>query len=436
MVVQDISVGDYLSLRTLLAALLEDHLKGPLPEAKQLKTADNGVTDAHRRWLTMLDLCAPPEILRLGVTKLGPDDKALLTLLHYLHRMGRAVDHDRFDWVITYMFKRRLESGDLLSAGDIAGVIVYMFPEFDQAPLSDRTRQQLAVLRAQQAQVESFTEFQQFAKSDVIAKGREIKESFGRERYHPAVLGAVVSYNLALGQTFQSLIDKPAVLDGGQTAGSKQPVIAPPPINIRHREIEIELSPESAEPQAGGFSAFQRDAAPSEAPAESGLVSGMTSNPKELGIDKKREADKMAEAMAKLAAFFQLPENHFETLACIDKLRIPLTDFEALAVQTNFPADDESFRAQFSRGMKQSAGLALRIAEEGESLRTAPASSFFREVHQKALIWLLASAREHVQALHKLADAAGKAKMYDKQRQVMTSAERLSATVDSVLKAS
>jgi len=424
--VQDISVAEYLSLRALLAGILEDHLKGPIPEAKQLKTAEGGVTDAHRRWLMILDFCAPPEALRIGVTKRGPDDKTLITLLRYLHRMGRGVDHDRFDWAITYVFKRRLEKGELQSTGDIPGEVACMFPEFDQPPLSDHARQQLAALRAVQGQIGSFHDFRQLTQSGIIAKGREIKQSFGPERYHPAVLGAGVNYNLALGEICQGLLDKPVA-----PGESKQ--VEPPPSNARHGEVELEVTT-GPETSSGYGAASVVDLAP-EAAIDSGVVHGMTSNPKELAIDKKRESEKLAESVRNLVAFFEMPENRFETLACIGTLKVPLTDFEALAVQANFAEDDESFRAKFARGMKQSAALTMRMAEETEHLRNAPASSFFREVHQKALLWLFATAREHVQALHKLAEAAGKGGMPDKQRQVLTSAERLSATVDSAGKA-
>ena len=64
-------------LRTLLTNILEEHLKGPVPEPKELKTADNGLTEAHRRWLMLLDLCAAPEALRIGVKNRAPDDASL-----------------------------------------------------------------------------------------------------------------------------------------------------------------------------------------------------------------------------------------------------------------------------------------------------------------------------------------------------------------------
>ncbi len=58
------TAADYLLLRELLAGVLEEYLKGPVPERAELKSVEGGLTDAHRRWLMLLELGADAEALR------------------------------------------------------------------------------------------------------------------------------------------------------------------------------------------------------------------------------------------------------------------------------------------------------------------------------------------------------------------------------------
>jgi hypothetical protein len=94
--IEDTSVHDYIVLRELLTTILEEHLKGPVPRAYAIEDRRRGLTDSHWRWLMLLDLCAAPEALRMGVQKRAPD-ATLVTLLRFFVRLGRDVDHDRFD---------------------------------------------------------------------------------------------------------------------------------------------------------------------------------------------------------------------------------------------------------------------------------------------------------------------------------------------------
>ena len=461
MAVQETSVAEYLILRALLTGVLEEHLKGPVPAPKELMTANYGLTDAHRRWLMLLDLCAAPEALRLGLKKRDPSEESLITLLHFLVRLGREVDHDRFDWVITYLFKRRLENGELPGTAGIGAEIARMFPNFPQPPLSESARQQLSVMKSALTQIDSFTSFKQLTQSGIIEKGREWKEGFREERYHPAVLAAVVNYNLVLGKAFRGLFDDSAGRSRGLAAklteGDYRSNVEPlrrlagtpggtPGVSAstgpeRHREMEYEMTPSSD----SNLAAIATDPGllPIGAPIEA-VSGGETAPPagcgpmldpaRELGIDEGRETQKMGYALRSLAAFFEIPENRSEPAARIGNITVTLAEWEMRALQTAYRDDDTSFRAEFARMMKHAATLTLRMSEEADNLFRTSSSEYSWKPHYDSLVWLFAEGRNHLEALDHFAEATGKRGLPDKQQQAVKSSGRLASALELAAK--
>src|ERR1022692_658551 len=208
----DITVRDYLTLRGLLTGILEDHLEGALPmqEPEELVVPPAVLTPVHYRWLMVLDLCATPAALRVGIEKRVPRDGPLITLLRFFLAQNRPVDHDRFDWLLTYLFRRRMEAGEGQGSGSIGAQILEMFPDLPQTQLSMRAQEQVEMLLANLDDITSCRTLLQLTSSGFVAKGRELKESFGEERHRPAVLAAVVNYNLVVGRAFRSLFDRVA----------------------------------------------------------------------------------------------------------------------------------------------------------------------------------------------------------------------------------
>src|SRR6266404_5861625 len=139
--VKSLSVKQYQNLRWIFLAIVEEHLCGPIPvvEPDELQAPPGEISVEHYRWLKMLDSCASPERFRRGIETCSPDDALLITLLDFLRsEPQRQIDHDRFDWLITYLLKRRGTSDQ-----SMGGQILEMLPDLPQAPLSDAGRKSL-----------------------------------------------------------------------------------------------------------------------------------------------------------------------------------------------------------------------------------------------------------------------------------------------------
>src|SRR5258708_22192192 len=206
--VRNISVAQYQNLRAVFLAVLEEHLGGRIPvkEPQELQIPCGGISEAHYRWLKMLDSSASPERFRLGIEKRRPEATLLITVLDFLRSEPRPVDDDRFDWLITYLFKLRREHGEC--GENIGAQILETLPDLSQGPLSDAGRQYLTRIAGLLQRINSYKSRAQLNRSGVIAEGRRLKAAFGEERYHPVVLSVLVNYNLAAGKAFAGLPDE------------------------------------------------------------------------------------------------------------------------------------------------------------------------------------------------------------------------------------
>jgi hypothetical protein len=355
--------------------------------------------------------------------------------------MGREVDHDRFDWVITYIFKRRLDQGEAQGFGGIGQQIAEMFPDFPQPPLSDAAKQQLSVLSERLQQINAFTNFAQLQQSGLIAKGRELKESFDEERYHPAVLAAVVNYNLVLGKAFKSLFDEAAgrsrelaaKLSGGDYRSNIEPLrkLAETTSRIAAPSDEEDLDLEPAAYTPAKTVEVPLPPPPVAAP----VVRGPLLDPaKELGLDENREAQKLRFTLRSLVAFFEVPENRLEIAARVGTVTLTFADWEARSLQTDYPDEDKSFRADFARAMKHTAALMMRMTEEIDLLSKKASSEYLWKPHYDSLVWLFAKGRDHVQVLNDFAAATGKRGLLEKQQQIAKTATRLVGSLEKVAK--
>jgi hypothetical protein len=419
---EDLSVSDFLVLREVLTGILEENISGPVPEPQEVCFASRYLTDAHRRWLMVLDLCATPEALRLGLQRRAPDDESLIVLMHYLLRLGRPVDHDRFDWVLTYLFKRRLETGALPGVGNIGAQIIALFPNFPQPPLTSQARDLIKKLSAALEEIKAFTSFPQLTASGLLAKGRQLKEQFEEERYHPAVLSAVVSYNLVLGKAFQSLFDESA-LRSRELA--KRLIKADYRSNVEHMSKVVAPAAETTARVEGHATLLE------VTPAQHEVIHGPMVDPiQALGLDDGREAQKLRFTMRSLVAYFENEERRAEGVVRWSDLRLPLADWETRALSTDYPPQDKSFRADFARRLAKAVAFLYRLAEERDQLARKASSEYLWKPHYDALLWLYARGKEHVENMQVFARDVIQRGLPEKGQQVHKSAARLSETLE------
>ncbi len=414
---EDISVQDFLVLRKLLTAVLEENINGSVPELEELDSTVLGLTDAHYRWLRVLDLCAAPEALRLGVQRRNPHDRALVTLLRYLFRQDRPVDHDRFDWVLTYILKRRLENGTAEVFGNIGTQIMEMFPDFRQPPLSSNACDIIKKMAAALEEIKSFTSFPQLTGSGLIARGRELKEQFQEERFHPAALSAAVNYNLVLGKAFKELFNEGA-LRSRELA--KRLAVADYRSNVEHMNKVVEPAPAEGGPQEVMLS-------------QDHIVRGPLQDPiKELGLDESRESQKLRFATRSLLAFFEDSNHRVENMVRLSNLQLLLAEWETRALSTDYPPEDTSFRAEFARCLAKAVSFLYRIAEESDQLARKSSSEYLWKPHYDALLWLYTRGQEQVAAMQAFAQAVAKRGLAEKESHILKTTARLTETLAKV----
>ncbi len=412
---EGISVQDFLVLRKLFTGVLKESIKASRPEPEELDSTAQGVTEAHRRRLMMLDLCIAPEALRLGVQHGNPDDQSLVTLLRYLIRQGRRVDHDRFDWVLTYILKRRLESGTGESFGSVEAQIMEMFPHLPQPPLSGNARNIIKKLTTALKEINSFSSFPQLTASGLIAQGRKLKDQLQKERFHPAVLSAVVNYNLVLGKAFKKLFDE-AALQKGELAAR---------LAVADYRGNVEYMNKVGEPAPAQAGEHQATPSPDD------IIRGFLPDPiKELGLDEDRESQKLCFAMRSLVESFEDANHRAENMVRLSNLQLPLAEWETRALSTAYPAGDSSFRAEFARCLAKAVAFLFRIAEESDQLARQGCSEYQWKQHYDALLWLYTRGKEQVGAMHTFAQDVAKRGLPEKEGQILKTAARLTETLE------
>jgi hypothetical protein len=439
----DISVRDYLILRSLLTGVLEDHLGGALPvrEPEELRAPPpGGLTDEHYRWLMVLDLCATPAALRLGIEKRSPRDAVLTTLLGFFLGRDREVDHDRFEWLLTYIFKRRLESGEAQGAESIGAQILEMFPDLSQTRLSSSAEEQIEKLQAVLEEVNSFSTLLQLTGSGLFSKGRELKESFGEERYRPAVLAAVVNYNLVLAGAFRGLFDRvaeqnrelAAQLASADYRGNVKP--------LHKLATSTEGLAANSEANSGMDPAFEiggssfdwlSSATPSAAPDAAPLIAVTDADanvftPAFQPDRELRERRRLGTALENLTSHFSASgEKPLNAVSILDDSLV-FEEWEARALATDYSAAEQSFRARFARTLKDSCILLYRVTEEASQLRRKSGSGNLGQPHEESLAWLRATGQDQVQTLRQFAEEIAQRGLPEKQQQILLTALRLS----------
>ncbi len=463
--ISSISVADYLTLRGLLTEILENHLENTVPmhEPEHLRNPQDGLTEEHYRWLMVLDLCATPAALRMAIQKLSPPDADLIKLLTFFLTQDRQVDHDRFEWLLTYLFKRRMETGELHVFGGIGAQVLTMLPGLPQTPLSSAARDHLAKLMAALEAIGSFSTLEQLMHSDLVSKGRELKEGFGEERNRPAALAAIVNYNLVLGRAFRKLFDmvaeqnrelaaQLATVDyrsnverlrklaktSGSSVGDQPPQPKP---NDAIRDPLLEVSSAGASPftsvgnqppqpkpndairdpllevSSAGASPFTNDFT-TGSPAPGAAT-------EQIGMRKMVEQRRLRTAQEKLVNHFADSEDKPSNTVKVGDVALVFEDWEAKALATSYPAEEKSFRAKFAQALKDSGKLLYRLVEVIEQRDRNAASEHLRKPHDESLVWLQAQGQEHVHLMRQFAEEIGKRGLPEKQQQILISALRL-----------
>ena len=204
--------------------LLRDYLQGDLPvhptlEDEAIHQASTNLREIlakMQRWLQLLDMAITPAMVRQGLTT-DTDSEIAEALLRYYTRKRDFADSDRdkTDLVATFLYRHPRVQGQWERRGygldgslplapfEIA--LIEILADSDAPLLPEEHVQLLREFEPLREQIQCFQNFNALIDSGIMARVRELKQSFGRSFYHPGVLATIAPYNVVFGQKFDEL---------------------------------------------------------------------------------------------------------------------------------------------------------------------------------------------------------------------------------------
>ena len=109
-----------------------------------------------------------------------------------------------------------------------------------------------------------------------------------------------------------------------------------------------------------------------------------------------------------------------------------LSEWEATAFRTMFAESEQSFRADFARGICRAITLIYRIYEEIPQYLEKKGTEYLWKRHYDSLVYLLYEGRTHKEVLGQLGAAAEKRGLPEKSRQLMETVQKLDTSLAKV----
>jgi hypothetical protein len=208
--------------------LLQEPVRGEVPvpaglEAISLQSDDSVVETLARmhRWLRLLDLAITPAMLRRAFTP-DTDPEIAEAMLRYFTRTKDSTDvhRDKTDLVATFLYRhprvpgqweRRgygLDGSLPLAPFEIA--MLEILAETEVPELAEDHLQSLRLFDQMLREAEGFRDLNALLESGIIARVRDLKQSFDTAFYHPGVLATIAPYNTAFGKKFDALFHQSA----------------------------------------------------------------------------------------------------------------------------------------------------------------------------------------------------------------------------------
>ena len=429
------TTGEFQAIHGIYQTILEKELKhalplpAPIPEILgKAGAASEPVRPVAEQWLALLDLAVSPHLMRNYIHERGAEDAALRALIRFLVRkkIHSQDDRDKVDWLTTYLFRKREEQKRRPTSWPKANV-EEILDGFEFPMLSRYAEDLLMEVPALLDEVKFLENFSQVTDSRIIQRARDLKNQFGDEFFNPDVLAAIVNYNLIFGDKFQNLLKPTMEKVRGFARGSEEGH-RPSDEEILQRDYRLatdalrhlgEIGRKDAVGQVGG---------------QAGGLSTQSMTPeqqlKQLGVDVEQEAlylrnrtEELTMRLRSTASMSSIP-NSFAPLM--------LTEWEAGAFRTLFPDSEQSFRADFARGICRAITVIYRIYEEIPAYLEKKGSEYLWKRHYDSLVYLLYEGRNQKEALAQLSAASDKRGLPEKARQLQTTMQKLDTSLGKV----
>ena len=419
---------EYREIHSIYQTLLEGELKHsfPLPELildlldpKKSANASQPAPRAAEEWLEVLDMAVTPHMMRSYFNERGAQDTALRVLVRFIvsKKAHSQDDRDKVDWLATHLFKLREEQKRRPTSWPKTEVMEIL-DGFDFPMLSRYAEDLLMEMPALLDEVKFFEHFNQITDSRIIQRARDLKNQFGEEFFHPDVLAAIVNYNLFFGNKFHTLMQDTMrqVHEFAQTAEHRTPTTA----EIMESDYRLTADALRQLSEIGRREVLSGTGG-------SGNLAGQDVTPeqqlKQLGVDVEQEVLYLRNRTEELT--MRLRSNLNMTSVPNSFAPLVLSEWEAAAFRTLFPESEQSFRADFARGLCRAITLIYRIYEEIPQYLEKKGTEYLWKRHYDSLVYLLYEGRNQKEVLGQLGGASEKRGLPEKTRQLQATIQKL-----------
>lgn len=442
-----VTAREFADLHSILSAIVEKELGCPVPVPLEAKPwLDSGkpdatVPDVAVAWLLLLDLAVNPHLLRRQMKESGAHEATVQALLRFIvgKKTHSQADRDKVDWLATFFFQAR-EQRTKQPTGWPKALVQEILKGFQFPSLSGAAEDLLSEVSSLLEEVRYFDKFAQITESRIIQRGRELKERFGEELFHPEVLAATINYNLIFGKKFHALLqqtmEKVREFAHSESSGAGKGVMhddyrATGDAMQHLSDLGRQQEPAKSVPAETAFSSFAAQppavAASSQGAANSADAGNAERRLEELGISVDMEALNLRRRADELGV--RLRANPGLTTLPGSATSLPLTDWEAVAFRSSYPESEQTFRADFARGIVRAIAIVSLINDEMPAYQAKKGTEYLWKKHYDTLLYLLQEGRSQKDRLLSLSDASEKKGLIDKAKQLLQTAQKLEAAL-------
>ncbi|MSO20970.1 MAG: hypothetical protein EXQ56_11015 [Acidobacteria bacterium] len=151
---------------------------------------------------------------------------------------------------------------------------------------------------------------------------------------------------------------------------------------------------------------------------------------KQMGVDAEQESLYLRNRVEEL--LMRVRGNANTTSIPNSFAPLQLDDWEAGAMRNPFPESEQSFRADYARGITSAIAIVFSIYEEIPQYLEKKGTEFLWKRHHDSLVYLLYEGRNHKDFLLQLSASSGDRGLNEKARQLQTTANKLGVGLGKV----
>jgi hypothetical protein len=463
-------LADLAAMHAFCVGVLERALSHPVPVPSGLSPTSQPANlppeqkvaltlNIQRRWMNVLNMAVSADMYR---NALGDNTSArtVEALLRYYAWKEKRIpgDRDKADLLVTFLLKRQKPD---LSDSETARIArrdfeARLLQMLGDPPLADNHAQLTREFEFLRLEVDDFSDFDKLVDSGVIARVREMKETFGDSFYHPRVLATVAVHNVTFGERFGRLFRGAAEKiqafaqkvqnDGGSVADSE--LIA----RLSKVNEQFILSDEYQKAQAHfhQVSHYKKvvetrtaPPVPEAPPPPPPLVRTPEAKPAASSsavLDAQRSMLAQMED-SKLKSVEDSIKNFVRTVGPRPTCLVPLRNVNLSMIAPeieSFRSDygtERSFRADYAATHRRVIAILGRVMSEAKDFESKQNSEFLWKPHADSLTFLLTVATTTLDQAMKLSAIAEQRGLADKASALKTSAQRLQSDIQRAARA-